>query len=344
MKSKKYLEFREKYLDTYNTAYNEKLTSLWQEEWDKRIQLMKKQIEAVISNLVVIQQQIPVEIGCIHVSLLLSSIESGHPELMYEVYDEGMELGTILYAQTFQADWFLAEWEETKQQIQDKIKELNWQRYLGDEEVKALYYEDINMTLISLAHALKYEFTDFMTYQGAEQLKMAEGFYLSIGEYRGWRKILYRYVEMRDILQQGLEKEFAHMRFHECQYRDRRLASFNLANTRFEKCVFLKMTFHEVDFRDADFEDCVFRECIFERCLLNGTVFEKCDMQRIEWNENQMRSGVVTDEDGGQDVYRPTFFVKSILHKHNFYRNVIAGCLKLACDEDEVTEIENEIL
>lgn len=344
MKSKKYLEFREKYLDTYNTAYNEKLISQWQGEWDKKIQTIKKQIEIVISNLLVIQQQLPVKIGCMNISLLLSSIESGHPELIYEVYDEGMEIGNLLYAQIFQADWFLTVWEETKQQIQNKIKELNWDKYLGEEEVKALYYEDINMTVISLAHAIKYEFTDFMSYKGAEQLDVAEGFYLSIGEYRGWRKILYRYAKTVDILQQGLEKEFSYMRFYECQYCDRRLANFNLSNTRFEKCIFLKMTFHEVDFRDADFKECVFRECIFERCLLNGTVFEKCDMQRIEWKENQLRSGAVTDEEGGMDIYRPTFFVKSILYKHNFYRNIVAGCLKLACDENEVTEIENEIL
>lgn len=344
MKSKKYLEFREKYLDTYIVAYNEKLTLQWQEEWDKRIKLIQGQIEKVISNIVTIQQQIPVEIGCIQISLLLSSIESGHPELMYEVYDARMEFGTLLYAQTFQADWFLADWEEVKQQIKDKIVELKWQEYLGEEAVKAFFYENINIVLASVAFALKYEFKDFMKYKGAEQLEIIDGFYLSLGEYRGWKNILYRYVESKDILQQGLEKEFSYMKFLECHYREKRLASFKLAHATFEKCVFLNMTFHEVDFRDANFEDCVFRECVFEKCLLNGTEFKQCDMQRVDWIENQMRSGPVVDEDGGQDVFRPTVFDRCILHKHTFRKNVIEGSLRVSCDEEEVENIENEIL
>lgn len=344
MKSKKYIEFKEKYLEQCDAVYGEKLMAQWQEEWEKRIKLIKGQIEIVIANMVQIQQQAPIEIGCIQISLLLSSIEAGKPELMYEVYDAGMELGTLLYAQSFQTDWFIPDREEEKNQIRDRIKELNWQSYLGEEEIKALFFENINMILVSLSHALKYEFDDFMTYSGADKLKVVDGFYLSIGEYRGWRKILYCYVETKDILQQGLEKEFSYMRFKDCHYRDRRLAGFQLAHTKFEKCVFLKMTFHEVDFSDADFEECVFRECVFERCQLNGTVFEQCDMQRVEWKENQMKSGAVKHEEGGTDIYRPTCFVKCILHKHNFIKNVIAGCLTIACDEEEVINTENEIL
>lgn len=344
MKSKKYLEFKETYLDKYNVFYNEQIMTQWNNEWNKRIKVIRDQLEIVIGNIVKLQKQVPIEIGCIQISLLLSSIRTGHPELMYEVYDGGRELGVLLYAQTFQTDWFIADWSETKQQIEDKIVELNWRSYLGEEAVEAMFYENINIILASLAYSFKYEFKDFMTYQKANQLVITDGFYLSFGEYRGWKKILYQYVDPKDILQQGLEKDFSYMRFSECHYRERRLAGFRLDNTRFEKCVFLKMTFHDVDFRDADFEECVFRECVFEKCLLNGTVFESCDMQRIGWNENQMKCGAIVDEKGEQDIYRPTFFVKCILHKHNFKKNIIAGCLKFACDEEEVIDTENEIL
>ena len=344
MKSKRYLEFREKFLDTYIDAYNKKITLQWQEEWDERIKLIQRQIETVISNIIIIQQHTPVKIGCIQISLLLSSLESGHPELMYEVYDAGKEFGMLLYAQTFQTNWFLADWEETKHQIEDKIIELNWQAYLGEEEVKAFFYENINLVLAFTVFAIKYEFKDFMTYKGAEQLEITEGFYLSMGEYRGWKNILYCCVESKDILQQGIEKAFSYMRFSECHYKERRLAGLKLAHTEFRKCVFLKMTFYEVDLQDADFEECVFRECVFDKCLLNGTQFRNCDMQRIEWIENQMRSGPVMDKDGGQDVFRPTVYNKCLLHKHIFKKNVIAGSLRISCDEEEVANIENEIL
>ena len=344
MKSKKYLEFREKHLEKYNAYYNEYLMAQWNSEWNERLRKMRNQLETVIANVVALQQQVPIEIGCIQISLLLSSIQTGHPELMYEVYDAGMEFGTLLYAQTFQTDWFIADWTETRKKIENEIKKLNWQSYLGKEEISAMFYENIDIILASLTYMLKYEFKDFMTYKKAEQLVTTDGFYLSMGEYRGWKRVLYQYVEPKDILQQGLDKEFSYMFFSECHYKEKRLAGFRLDNTRFEKCVFLKTIFHRIDFRDADFKECIFRECVFENCILNGTVFEECDMQRIEWNENQIKSGAIVDEEGNQDIYRPTLFVKCILHKHDFKKNIIAGCLKIACDEEGIVDIENEIL
>lgn len=343
MKTEKYMEFKEKYLPEYDAVFFSKMQEILKLRGKELQQTMKEQIEQVISNMVAIQKQVPVEVGCIQISLLLSSIYTGKTELMYEVYDGSKELGKLLYAQAFQVDWLLPDWEDEKAQIQQKIKGLNLQHYLSEEAVNTLLFEKVDNMILLLVFALKYDYRDFMSYKKADELLVVDGFYLSIGEYRGFQKVLYQQVKEKDIFQERIETDFSFMKFNNCHYKEKRFVGHKLDNVNFENCVFLNTIFKEVDLQDAEFKNCVFRECVFEQCILNGCEFLGCDLQRIEWKANQLKSGLIMSEEKEPDICRPTAFVQCILHKHKFKENVMAGLVKFSCDEADIVEKENEI-
>lgn len=344
MKSKKYIEFKENYLPEYYQRFYEKTYEMIEsqkQEWNRQL---KKQMERVLENIAVIQEKVSLEIGCIQVSLLLSSIEKGEPELMYEVYDSGMEFGTLLLAQTERIDWLFTYWQELKEQIVNKISELKWERYLREEAVKALMYEGIDGIILLFTYQFKYDYAEFPTFLLAEEIKKTNVFYVSVGEYRGWRKILYQYVEEKDIFQELWEKDFSFMKFHQLQYQKKRFAGQKLTSARFKECIFLNTTFNEVDLMDVVFENCVFRECVFTKCQLNGCEFRNCDMQRIKWKDNKIDKGLQLKQEKVLDVCRPTRFYHSILHKHTWKNTKRSECLLEECDIEDMWEEEHEIL
>ncbi len=344
MKTKKYIEFRDNYLDYYDNIFFKNVGEYIKTQGEKIKSTLRKQLEQVVGNVSVLQEQIPIEAGCIQISLLISSIDSDIPELMYEVYDSDKEFGRIIYTQTFGWDWIKQYWDTEKRQLENKIKELKQQAYLGTAAIEALMYEKVDSIIQLMAFSLKYDFGDFGSFRCVDKLLMADKFYLSIGEYRGWQKKLYCHVPEQDIFKERLEKEFSYMRFDECAYKEKRFVGLKLDCTRFCDCVFVDSVFKKVDFRDAQFINCVFRNCVFEQCSLNGCVFEQCDMQRIEWNENQMKNGAIEEDNRIMDICRPTTFLECVMHKHTFKANIIRNYLKLSCDEADIVEVDNEIL
>lgn len=340
MKSKKYLEFKEKYLEECIAACINEYDNQWRQQIEELKKEIRQQLKQVIANMIVIQEQVPVKVGCIQISLLASSLQKDCQEIMYEVYDDRMDFGKVLYAQTYQLEGLLPIWTEIKPQIEKKIAELNWQSYLGKAAVQALRFELIDTIIIALAYFLKYEFDDFMEGKNEKNLQKAKGFYLSAGEYRGWRKVLYQYTEVVDIFAQRHTKEFPFMRFLECHYVKKRFVSYKLPRTKFKNCVFKNTVFLETDLQDAEFEDCVFRECVFEKCLLNGCLFIGCDMQRIEWKENQMKKGLYINNGVIEDMFRESGFIESILYRNTFLENEMEDCIRISCDEKEIIEEE----
>lgn len=338
MKSKKYLEFREKYLPECCRGFYEAVCGMLEEQKEARIAAQDQQLERVFYTVSAICREAPVEIGCIQMSLLLSSIEKGEPEFMYEVYDGGMDCGTLLFAQTGRADWVLPFWEALREQIQLKISELKWEGYLGAEAVNTLLYEGIDGLILTLAFTFKYDYFKFLpdALEGLENKK--EGFYLSFGEYRGWKKILYRYVKEKDIFQEPWEKEFSFMRFTGRKYQEKRFSGQKLDSSVFADCVFLNTVFSDVDFKDAVFKNCVFRECTFTGCRLSGCEFQGCDMQRIAWDKNKFVSGVMKAQGKLEDVCRKPGFYHTLMHKHTFKAADLKECEFDACDTGDVME------
>lgn len=311
------------------------------QEWNERL---KRQMERVLENIIAIQEKVPVEIGCIQVSLLLSSIDKGEPELMYEVYDSGMEFGTLLLAQTEPVDWLFTYWEELKEQIRTKIKELKWERYVREEAVKALMYEGVEGIILLLPYLFKYEYAQFSVFSLADKIQRTNLFYVSVGEYRGWKKICYQFVRAKDIFQELWDKDFSFMVFHQQRYQKKRFAGQLLTNAKFKHCIFLHTAFYDVDFMDALFENCVFRECTFTKCMLSGCEFRNCDMQRIEWTDNRTECGLLLEQGKVLDVCRPTGFYQCILHKHTWKKTNKSECLVQECDIEDMWEEDDEIL
>lgn len=344
MKSKKYTEFKDKYLSTFDDMFLNQMGDILKKQNEIIKNTMKNQLEQLIHHVVLIQNEVPIKIGCIQISLLLSSLQTQNPELMYEVYDEGKEFGTLLYAQTFQCNWLLPHWQEEMQQLKSKIAELKWQSYLGEGAVHALMWEKIDAVIQVFAISLKYDFDNFRTFKEADRLLKSDEFYLSIGEYRGWQKIVYCDKQEKDIFQERINKNFSYMRFPQRIYKDKLFGAFQLKSTRFDDCVFVDTVFNKANLQDAEFHNCVFRNCRFEECILNGCIFENCDLQRLEWKENQLKKGPVCVDNRVVDVCRPTMFIRCIIHNNYFQKNVLFECLKIECDEKDNVEENNEVL
>lgn len=338
MKSKKYLEFKEKYLQECCLVFYEEVCSMLEEQKEVRIAAQNQQMKQVLDAADAICRGTPVEIGCIQMSLLLSSIEKNEPEFMYEVYDKDMDYGTLLFAQTARADWVLTYWKDLREWIEHKISELNWEQYLGAEAVHTLMYEGMEGLILILAFTFKYDYFQFLPQAMQNIANKKNGFFVSFGEYRGWKKILYQYVEEKDIFQESWEKEFSFMRFTDLKYEDKRFSGQKLDSAAFTDCVFLHTTFSDVDLKDAVFENCVFRECTFTGCRLSGCEFRRCDMQRIEWNKNLVRSGIMEKPEELEDVCRKTGFYQTLMHKHTFTATNLAECELSACDLEDVRE------
>lgn len=338
MKSKKYLEFREKYLQECYRGFYEAVCSMLEEQKEVRIADWNQQLQQVLDAAAAICSEIPVEMGCIQISLLISSIEKNEPEFMYEVYDGGMDCGTLLFAQTVHADWVFPFWEELRERIEHKIRELKWEQYLGAEAVHTLMYEGVNGLILILAFTFKYDYFKFLPQAMQNIPNKKNGFFVSFGEYRGWKKILYQYVEEKDIFGESWEKEFSFMRFTDLKYEDKRFSGQKLDSAVFTDCVFLHTTFSHVDFKDAAFENCVFRECTFTGCRLSGCEFRRCDMQRIEWNKNQVISGMMNKPGELEDVCRKPGFYHTLMHKHTFTATDLAEFELSACDIEDVRE------
>lgn len=338
MKSKKYTEFKTEYLPKIQTCYWEKTIPELVENYEKYSEILKGQMEHVLKNIMSIQEQAPVEVGCIQISVLISSISAGKPELMYEVYDLGMDFGKLLLAQTENASWLFQYWEEMKQNIEKQVIELNWQKYLGIEEQKALLYELAEGVMLTFTYIFKYFYERFPAFHNAMRILKSEDFYVSLGEYRGFKKLVYQEPVTVDIFQTFTRKDFSFMKFEDLKYEKKRFIGQKLQNARFHHCYFIHTDFRDVDFQDADFSECVFRECVFKNCILSGCKFTACDIQRVEWTDNDFTSGILMEGAMVKDFCREVVFKKSILHKNVFSGKVSKECMFMDCDTEEVEE------
>lgn len=338
MKSKKYIEFKTEYFPKIQTDYWEKTIPGLLENYEKYSGILQRQMEHVLKNIVSLQGQVPVEIGCIQISVLISSISTGNPELMYEVYDSGMDFGKLLLAQTETASWLFQYWDAMQQDIEKKVIELNWQKYLGIEEQKALLYELTEGVMLIFTFVFKYFYERFPAFQNAGKILKSEDFYVSLGEYRGFKKLVYQEPVPKDIFQTFSRKDFSFMKFENLKYEKKRFIGQNLQNARFHHCYFINTDFQDVDFRDGDFLECVFRECVFKNCILSGCKFTACDIQRVEWTDNDFTSGILMEDGMVKDFCRVVVFDRSILHKNIFSGKVSEECLFMDCDTEEVEE------
>lgn len=336
MKSEKYIEFEQTYLsEIYQRFYFDTIDYM-NNEYGKLAGILTKQMENVLYMIVDLQKTVPVQVGCIQGSYLLSSLRNGKPEMMYEVYGEGKEFGTLLMARTESGAWLLPYWENLHNEIREKIRELHWECFLGEEEVKTFVLEGMISIFMYLPYKFKYLFREFESWAKALEIQTEADFYVSLGEYRGWRKILYMKRTTKDVFLEIQEKQFQFMNFKDCIYEEKRFLNKNFTSASFTKCLFLSCTFKGVDFTDCNMWDCVFRNCVFDNCVISGCEFEDCDMQRVEWKNCDFTSGVIMSKKGLKNICRNAGFYASVLHKHIFEHSDLAECIIKSCDEEDI--------
>lgn len=271
-------EFREKYFSELQDNYHTVIENNMNANRQSINQKLVKQMEGYIHFVTELQKSYPVEIGEIQMSFLYTSVYMGIPQIALTAYDEMGVLGNEITTVKYPAEWMMEGWDEYKNSILNKIKELHAQNYIREEAVNQMMKESIGFMIQCLYAVTKYLFIEFMQVKGYEELLLAEGFRLTVGGYRDWHKVLYQKKENVDLFFMDNNEKLEFCVFKEAVYQRKAFEKLNLSHTYFYDCEFVHSIFKEVDLKDAVFENCRFYYCSFEACdFCGGGISQRCN-------------------------------------------------------------------
>lgn len=279
---------------------------------------LKGQLEDFYKDLVCLQTKTPFQVGCVQGALLYSSVVCGRPAIRYEAYDEAQEFGSVLAAKEYPADWLFTEWEPLREKLLESIAANSLSGCLTEEAALHLRNAQLNSCMYTLTYTAKYIFKEMEQFAGFSRLMTAEDYYVSMGGYRDFRKLLYRKRKERDLFASAKEHDFAFCRFSGCIYREKKIWGKNLNQAVFTDCKFRKTDFSGCDLRDCEFRNCSFEDVHFTDSSLQGARWEDCTLKRVMFSGCPHESGMVFRKEKVKDICRNAAFLWSKLTDCDF--------------------------
>ena len=208
-------EFEETYLPVMEEEFKQDTMDSVMEHHDSICKQLWKEMETTAKFAVKFQQQIPIPIGEIQISLLLTSLYLGKPQIGIAAYDMRGIYGNELFQIKYDASWLFTQWDKYRNKILQKIEELHVENYIHAEAVRQMMHKSIPFLTQSMCVLAKYPLREFEKLEAADELLVTDGFRLTIGGYRDWSRVLYAKRPQLDVFFHDSSESLYYCRFQE---------------------------------------------------------------------------------------------------------------------------------
>lgn len=335
MDNKYIQEFRENCYNTVTNNFFEKtntsIVSNMKQIEDKFILMFEELFEEVCQ----FQENIPIEVGCIQVSLMYTSIYENNPKIRIEVYSSQGIFEESIYNTEIQADWLFVYWKEYETNLNEGIKKHHLERYIRKAAVKKLMAESIGMLIYLYVINIKYLFAYVNEWKSFESILKSEGFYISAGGYLDWQKVLYASVSEVDIFFNTASVPLYFQVQNDKVFKNKQFNHLNLQNSRFNRDTFDNCSFEQVDLSDCDFNQCTFQNVRFNHCKLYGMLLIDCELKGVTIEQSEW-SYVLKPDEKLRDVYRNGQIIDSKINKMQMINSNLSYCKIVNSKSNEV--------
>lgn len=277
-------EFRSNCYEQQRTKFLDETSRTLQEQLEVFVPRFISDMEHIIAALIRLQQQIPVEIGWMQISLLASSVYLKTPTFRVEVFDENGLFGKVLYSYNLDASWLFGGWDAFQQSLEQGRMNQYIQQYIRDEQIRVLMFENMEYLTLMAAVYLKYVLSYFDRMKDFEKLLCAETFTVSVGQYHDWQKILYRQDKEIDIFFNPQKKTLVFQKYEEKVFRDKVFEDLDLCSVRFLRCKFVRCRFERAKLNDAVFEQCLLHDVVMNQVTMFGISFMGCRIENVDFS------------------------------------------------------------
>lgn len=333
MDSKRIQQFRENEYREETVMFLSKTQSYLAEN---RIEIAKKvqqQLEEFMRAIARGQEEVPIPVGSIQISLLEISIYLDKPMLRMDAYDNMGIFGRLLFSKHFPCEWILTYWDEYRMNLLKRIEKMNAVRFISEETVRVMMQETFEYLRAYLIGVIKYPFAYADLFEGIQGVMKEEEFMISVGSYLDKQKALYMERRETDIIfnPEGIQTDFC--LFKQKIYKTKTFEKLNLKHSRFVECQFVNSSFKNVDLSDAIFDNCRFYRTDIEECNAYGLTMINCIFDTVTIKETPFH--YKGEKDGSvRDIYKPLDILESQIKRVTI----------INCDLEYARGSDNEVI
>lgn len=238
-----------------------------------------------IMQLVNVQKDLEIPIGCITISFMWTSLLDNAPKFRIEALDTDIISGECLYYKEFSANRLFWGFDEFKNQIKQEVDKRHLQRYIREEGIRELSEIAIPYMLVAAISCLKYIFDDLEENAYYEKLKKTERFHISAGQYKDMQKLLFADLKELDIFYNIENESLMFHTFRNKVYRKKKFENMDLTACKFIQCEFTDCSFQKTVLNDCLFTDCSLKNIEFCQCSMLGTWMINAESENITYRD-----------------------------------------------------------
>lgn len=275
----------DKFKKEYYPFISKKILELSLELFQENVEDIKKQIyldlDFFSKNLQKIHEENDKPIMQIVISVPYLELCSGVPCYIFEAYNDIPFVNDPISSERFPIPWKMISWSEQINTLFECVTENEMQMYIKRPCIEALHRKSISRYLLLISAFLKRLIKDVEAQSFYNDLKKADIFTITFGEYYDWQNVIFKERVCVDVLG-GNNDDLSYMKFNHSTHENRTFKSINLNDTVFYKCEFKDCTFDIVTLYNAEFIKCNFENCLFNHVKLYGALFQSCSLLNIE--------------------------------------------------------------
>lgn len=321
--SVKFLEdFRETDYETSAERFLQKTTKYLIENHDKLYQDFIHKMELFCKKLILLQEQAPIDVGVIQISLLQTSIYFGTPKLRWDAYDKYGVFGGNLLHDEYDFPWMFQFWDEWKEELIKSAADKHYEMYVSEERIHVLMSQKINMLLYLLIAHVKYQLGQLDSHSWFRSIRKEPAFFVSIGEFEDWQKTLYGEMPFVDMFLNFSGEPLQYQKYDQLVFQDKVIENMDLSKIRFIDCHFIHCTIMNSKFNDSTFDGCRFHSTEITDCEFFGSGWKDCLIQKTNFTKCKFWMEVTNFDEPIEDMYRAV-----LMNSCTFNRVEMKGCV-----------------
>lgn len=290
------------------------------------------QLDAFLQSLCLMQEHKKLgEVQTISISFPYALLDSGSPVLLFEVYsDIAPFMEKAILSREFPALWMFLDWDSMLKELKEEAGRQGMNTIIRMPYIRSQAWGGARSLLSMLSSIIKYHLYGLEEIRSFQELKKAEEFSLTFGEYMDWQRTILRLRPELDIFFCEKDTDLRFCSFNDAWYEEKEFAALVLDDCRFKQCTFKNCRFSKVSFRDARFLGCVFHDCEFENVILNGARFDGCSLERVQMEGTCTNSfsedNTTVEISQGMTEWLGCFWGEVTLLKSDFSASYFRGC------------------
>lgn len=329
-------------------AFSQRTTTYLIENHDHLFEDIIHMMEVFCKKLALLQEQVPIDVGVIQISLLQTSIYYGEPKLRLDAYDKHGVFGGNLLHEEYDFPWLFKYWGDWQEELKKAVVDKHYERYVSQERIRVLMWQKVKLLEYLLLAHVKYQFAKLDSYPWFQKIKREPVFTISIGEFEDWQKTVYGEMPFVDMFLNFDGEPLRYQRYHQLIFKDKVMDNMDLSRIRFIDCHFIHCTITNVKFHDSTFDGCRFHNTEIVGCEFYGSEWKDCLIQKTKFTNCDFCQEVSSFDEPIEDMYRAVLMDTCTLNRVEMKSCNLQG-VQLANEHtkdftiiDEDTDIEEQ--